>query len=395
MTIERVVAGGDGLGRLMDGRVVFVPGGLAGETVRIALEQQRRDFARGRLLSVEVAAPQRVAPPCPALAAGCGGCDWQHLAPAAQLDVKVGIVREAVRRTARVDVVPVDAGGSVPAWGYRTSMRMAVGPDGRLGLRRARSSSVVPLTACPVAHPLLESLLTGTTADGGEEVSLRVSAATGEATAWVAPVGSTRRAPRLSVPSGVAIGADAVVHEVVAGVRLVVSAGAFFQSGPAAGDLLVDAVRRAGGDELASASHVVDAYGGGGLFSATAVPPSARITLVEGSRHACADARRNLDEERAEVVCSPIEQWAPRPADVVVADPARTGLGAAGAQAVAACRAPVVVLVSCDPAAGARDLRLLADEGYELERCEVLDLFPQTHHVEMVSRLVRREKMFG
>lgn len=396
--IERLVAGGDGLGRLEDGRVVFVAGGLPGELVHVELGEQRRDFAKGRVVTIEDRSPDRVLPPCPALAAGCGGCDWQHLAPHAQLGAKVDLVREALRRTAGLPDAPVAAGGSVPAWRYRTSLRAAVGRDGRLGLRRPRSNDVIALSTCPVAHPLLESLLVEVRAPGAAEVVLRVSAATGEATAWSIVGERTRRgsarssaaAPTsaLSVPSWVSIGADATLRETVAGRSFVVSAGAFFQSGPAAAELLVEAVRRAGGEQLAGARRVVDAYGGGGLLAATAVPAPATVTLVEGSDHACADAHRNLDPQRTEIVHGAVEAWTGAPADVVLADPARTGLGPAAAAALARCAAPVLVLVSCDPVAGARDIRLLAEHGYRLERCEVLDLFPQTHHVETVSRLV-------
>jgi 23S rRNA (uracil1939-C5)-methyltransferase len=247
----------------------------------------------------------------------------------------------------------------------------------------------VALASCAIAHPSLEAAVVESRVEGADEVSLRISVASGACTALVSwPAGRrSGRPPRF--PAGVAVGADAALSEVVAGCELRVSASSFFQSGPAAAELLVEAVRIAGGVELVAARSVVDAYGGVGLFAATVVPPSARVVVVESSPSACADARHNLDPDRSEVVQAAVERWAPTTADLVIADPARAGLGADGAVAIAATSAGVVVLVSCDPVAAARDIRLLVGHGYRLESCSVLDVFPQTHHVETVARLVR------
>jgi 23S rRNA (uracil1939-C5)-methyltransferase len=122
------------------------------------------------------------------------------------------------------------------------------------------------------------------------------------------------------------------------------------------------------------------------LFAATVVPASARVTLVEGSASACADARVNLAGRAATVIESAVEQWSPTVADVVIADPARSGLGAEAAAVLAGCSAPVLVLVSCDPVSLARDAVLLGGLGYRHAGTTVLDLFPHTHHVETVTR---------
>ena len=382
--IERVVAGGDGLARGADGRVVFVPGALAGEDVEVRIVQSKKDFARAELVELTTPSPHRVTAPCPHLAAGCGGCDWQHASPDGQVAMKMEVVREALRRTGRLGDVDVVAGGTVAPWGYRTSMRFALDPQGRPALRQARSNRLVVLDDCPVAHPALSALLGELRIVGADEVSLRVSAATGAVTAWWSP-----RARAVGLPAGSGTGERAALVEVVHGVALQVSAGAFFQSGPDAAERLVAAVRDAGGAELATARRVVDAYGGGGLFAATVVPADAHVELVEGSPVACDDARVNLAGRDASVVCTGIEEWTPSVADVVIADPSRHGLGADAAAALGAAAAPVMVLVSCDPVAMARDAALLVDQGYRHAGTTVLDLFPQTHHVEAVTRFER------
>jgi 23S rRNA (uracil1939-C5)-methyltransferase len=182
-----------------------------------------------------------------------------------------------------------------------------------------------------------------------------------------------------------------VIAEDIHGHRLRVSIGSFFQSGPQAADLLVDAVRR-GAPELVDAAVVVDAYAGVGMFAVCATAPDAYVVAVETSRSAVADAEVNLAARRHEVVRGEVGGWRVSPdleVDVVVADPARSGLGAPGTAALSRVGAPVLVLVSCDPASLGRDAKLLGRAGYVHARSEVIDTFPQTTHIEVVSRFER------
>jgi 23S rRNA (uracil1939-C5)-methyltransferase len=379
--IEKMAAGGDAIAHLGDGRVVFVEGALPGETVKVEVHTSKRDFARAVVAEVQQPSPHRVVPPCPALESGCGGCAWQHADPVAQLTWKADVVADALRRTAKLPDAMVRVGAAVPPWGYRTSMRLAVTPDGRLGLRAASSHRVVPLGDCPVAHPALSALLAGARVDGAEEVSLRVSVATGEATA----MGHGGRGRFAGLPADVGVGPEATLYERVGGVSLRVSAASFFQSGPAAAELLVATVRDACGDALGAGGPFLDAYGGGGLFAATIAPD--RAIVVESSPSACADARLNVPGARVHEM--PFELWSPEPVGLVVADPARAGLGREAVDVLAATGAARVVLVSCDPVAAARDASLLAAHGYRHAGATVLDLFPHTPHVEVVTRFDR------
>ena len=383
--IERLVAGGDALARDGDGRVVFINGALPGETIEAEFVEVKRDFARARMLRVASASPNRVTPPCRHVADGCGGCDWQHLAAHAQHDAKVAVVREAFARTARISDAPIVRGGAVGHEASRTTVRMAVTAGGRLGFRRAASHDTVEIEQCLVMHPLLQQLVSSVGVRGEGEVTLRCSVATGERA-----VLAHDKARVLGLPDDVAAGADAVVHEDIAGARLRVSMASFFQASPQAAELLVDSVARAAGDALDGRDGVVvDAYGGVGLFAATVVPIGVQCILVESSESACSDAYENLRGRSAKVMHTRFEHWRAVRAGLVIADPARSGLGKPGVTTLLDTAAPTVVLVSCDAVAAARDARLLVDAGYNLVKAEVLDLFPHTHHVEVVSLFVR------
>lgn len=386
LRVERVVAGGDGLARETSGRVVFVPGALPGEQVRVGLGDERRDHARASVVEVLEASPHRREPPCPYVAAGCGGCTWQHVDPPHQVELKRAIVEEALARTGGLRGVDVRCGPGLDPWQFRTTLRLGV-DDGRLGFRARRSHRVVTVERCLVAHPLLDDLLVEARFPGAREVVLRAGRATGERLALVDPAVAAAGA---EVATDVARGPGAAVHEVIAGQRLRVSAGSFFQTRADGAEALVAAVREAAGASAAGPGPglVVDAYGGVGLFAAT-VAGDAPVEVVERSRSSCADARHNLAGRPARVVCTAVERWRPRRAGLVVADPARAGLGRAAVEVVAATRAPRLVLVSCDPVALARDTRLLAAAGYAHRGSTVIDLFPHTPHVEVVTRFDR------
>jgi len=385
---ERFVAGGETLARDADGRVVFVRGGLPGELVEVTITEQKPDWSRGFATTVLERSNDRVDPPCVNRRAGCGGCDWQHVAIGAQGAAKSAIVSDALRRTAKLPDAVVVAGPSVPAEAYRTTIRVIGDRHGRAAYRRDGSHDVVEADGCLVAHPRLRQVLESMLVTPGLEVALRTSSVTGQVTArWDALGGEVG-----GLGDDVIVGPHAHLTEVVSGVRLRVSSASFFQSGPAAAELLVGAVQRAA-PELADASTVVDAYAGVGLFAAAAVRSEAFVITVENSKSAVSDCKVNLKGRTASVVLSEFGRWRPPPdasIDVVIADPARTGLGKPGVGSIVAIAAPVVVLVSCDPVALARDAQLLQRGGYRHDGTEVLDLFPHTHHVEAVTRFVRR-----
>lgn len=387
LTPDRFAAGGEAIARDPDGRVVFVRGALPGETVVAELTDAKRDWARGHVVEILSASPDRVEPPCPARRAGCGGCGWQHATHDAQRQAKVAIVADALRRLGGIADAEIVDGGSVPATGYRTTLRVSAGPGGVAGFRAEQSHDVIAAPDCLVAHPVLRELVAGLSIDDGVELTLRHSVSTGITGArWDKAKGGVR-----GLPLDVLRGSSAVMHEDVAGHQLQVSLGSFFQSGPAAAELLVSTVAAAA-PELRDAEVVVDAYAGVGMFAACLAPEDALVFAIETSRSAVDDAYENLEGRRGEIVRGEVGGWhAPLDIDidVIIADPARSGLGAPGSAALVRTGAPVLVLVSCDPASLGRDAKLLAKAGYHHERSQVVDTFPHTTHVEVVSRFVR------
>ncbi|MCD9623249.1 class I SAM-dependent RNA methyltransferase [Rhabdothermincola salaria] len=405
VTAERLVAGGVALARRPEGKVVLVEGAYPGERVRVRLTSTSKGVDRAETVEVVEASPGRRAPHCAHVDDGCGGCDLALLDPDHQRDAKVEMVRDGLRRLGRVPAPEVRAGPALAEEAFRTTMRLAV-TDGRAGLRALASHDVVALDHCVVAHPLLDELVAEGRFGEADEVVLRVGASTGERLALVRPTATAVSLPDDVVVVGadeLAAGRRAWIHEELAGRRWRISAGSFFQTRADGARALVDVVREMTADVLSTGGDpapgggdgpatLVDAYCGVGLFSGALLDPAGptgasgwRGLAVERNRSSVADARHNLSGLPVRVVGSAVERFRAPRADVVVADPARSGLGRRGVEVLAGTGAARLVLVSCDVASAGRDVALLAEEGYRLVEAVVVDLFPHTHHVEVVS----------
>ena len=418
---EAVAVGGDGVARLADGKVVLVEGALPGELVEVDLVDQRKDFARGRAVRIVEASAGRVEPPCPERSAGCGGCGWGHVTPELQLALRARVVADSLSRIGRLADAPAARVVRLPTSAFRTTLRLAVDPEGRPAYHRAHSHDLVAPGSCLVAHPRLEALVVGGRFPGALSVTLRVGIAGGERLAVLDGGPGARRGARsrpgsgrgrgagaaeVEVPADVVVvgagrpagGAErtgagrsgAVFHERAGGRTWRVSARSFFQPGPAAADALVAEVDAALGDAVGPGDVIADLYAGVGLLGGSAAARrGGRLVAVERSVAAVGDARHNLADLDAEVVAAEVGAWRPRPAAAVVADPARPGLGRPGAAAVDGTGAGVLVLVSCDPASLGRDAGLLTASGWRLESLALVDVFAHTPHVECVSRFTR------
>ena len=379
------------MGRLDDGRVVFVRHALPGELVRIKITDRSRSFARADAVEVLEASPERVAAPCAyAHPGGCGGCDLQHASLAAQLSWKAAVVSEHLRRIAGVerDVVVSDVG--VDARGSRTRLRCAV-EDGRLALRASRSHELVAVDACWIADERLEPAFAGSWPDGAE-VELR-AIGDGEPFAVVRREGPEGVAAETRGLDGQPLASMARSRVSVAGVDYAVAPLSFWQSHRAAPATLVDAVASLA--QVRSGDTVVDLFSGVGLFAvplAGAVGPGGHVTAVESSAQAAEDARDNAGG----LTNVTVREWSVSarsvndtvgPGDVVVMDPPRHGLSRGVAPALIRRHPRRLVYVSCDAATFSRDLKIFLSGGYTLSDLRVFDLFPMTEHVELVALL--------
>ncbi len=376
---------GAGVARGDDGRVIFVEGALAGETVSVEIVRTDRRWSRARVVTVIEKSPDRIQVPCAHQLEGCGGCDMLHVRPSAQLTIKTSMAIDQLSR-AGVQAPDPQMRGLDNDTG-RTTIRAAVHDD-RAGYRARGSHEVVVPDECDAVDALAEELLVDGRFPGASTVTIRVGNRTGERLVVV------DRAPfDVEVPDDVLVAGKADlasgkrvwIHEEIGGARLRVSANSFFQNRPAGADALVDEVARM--IQHADGAFV-DAYAGVGLFSAV-VAKGRPVVAIERARDSVADARVNLVGRDAKIVRAGVEKWRPSPASVVVADPAREGLGRRAVDVLLRAKPSTFVLVSCDPSSFARDAKLLVDAGMTIDEWTVLDMFPATTHVETVAKFSR------
>jgi tRNA/tmRNA/rRNA uracil-C5-methylase (TrmA/RlmC/RlmD family) len=403
LEVEGITHGAEGVARLPHGKACFVAYALPGERVRARVVDERKRWARAELVEVLEASPDRVEPPCPYAgpwpSAGgevCGGCALQHARPDAQLTLKRRILVEQLQHLAGLADPPVGQPVATGPTGYRSRARFSVTDGGELGFAAPRSSRVRPIDRCLLLTEEAQGLrdAAGDAWQGCRWVGVHAGSAGGGLLVRPGP-GALPPLPAGDTPvavvdrgSPVALRGDPTAVEEVDGLALRVSAGSFFQAGPEAAAALVAAVRQAAG--AVAGRRVVDLYAGVGLMGAALGRDGAHITAVEGEAVAADDARANLAETDAQVVCDDVAAWLSRPGpppDVAVLDPPRAGAGREVCRALAAWGPSRVVYVSCDPAALARDVATLSQAGFELSHVTPVDCFPHTAAIEAVASL--------
>ncbi len=399
--LTTLVYGGDALGRLPDGRAVFVPYALPGERARIRLVEEKRGHARAELVEILRANPERIPPRCVHFGV-CGGCHYQHLPYEKQLEVKTGILREQLERIAGITPVLSPIVPSPQTWHYRNAIQFSLNPEGRLGFQRAGSHSLVPIRECHLPEQILSELWPHLNFEPGSSIQ-RVELRAGmDEDVLVTLEGDDPQPPPFEVdfpvsavhigPAGAMVlaGDDHTLVEIL-GRIFRVSAGAFFQVNTLQAEAMVTHLA-----ELISLKPIhtaLDIYCGAGLFSAFLAPRVEKLIGIELSPEACADFAVNLDEfEHVELYQGPAEQVLPAlkiEVDLVVVDPPRAGLERSVLEALLKIAPPLLIYVSCDPATLARDTRRLLEGGYHLQQITPFDLFPQTYAVESISVFVK------
>jgi len=377
LTIEKLVYGGEGLARL-EGRVVLIPYVAPGEVVRAEVERVKNDLFRGRVIEVVSAPPARVPAPCPYFGR-CGGCHFQHLEYAVQLEQKVAALREVLRRVGKIDYQEQIETISAEPWEYRNRIQLHV-EQGAVGYFEHGSRRLCAVEQCPISSPRLNRAIAELTAHlaklgsytGGLELFTNETDL---------QVNVLDRAPRTAFSILESLGTSGPID--YQGFR--VSRNSFFQVNRFLVDRLVEAAMGSAEGESA-----VDLYAGVGLFAEALAKRFRQVTAVEAGRSAFADLEHNVAEVAAENASA--EQYlaglqtAP---EFILADPPRAGLGKQVVAELTRVAAPCLVVVSCDPATLARDLQGLLAAGYRIARMALVDLFPQTFHLETVVELRR------
>ena len=394
--------GGESVGRY-EGKAVFVPYGIPGETVRAEIARDRGRFAQARLLEILSASPHRVQPPC-AHFGTCGGCHWQHLAYGKQLEYKQAIVRAQLQRIAGLPEACVRPTlGMVHPWQYRNHVQFSVSRKGELGFMAAASHEVVAIERCLLMHPLLVEIFDSLDMElpDLQRLNLRAGIQTGEQ--MIIFEMSSDEPPELDVDwpvSCVLLLSDGTpmtllgssyIHESVAGRTYRLSAASFFQVNTQQAERLVTTVSEY--LPLGRESVVVDAYCGVGTLTLVLAAKAKQVIGIEANPFAIADAGANAsDRDNVVFVTGSVAEVMPTldvSGPLVVLDPPREGLDKAAVQALLELSPPRIVYVSCDPATLARDVKDLVAAGYHLGEVQPIDMFPQTYHIESVAVLSR------
>ena len=432
LTIDKLIYGGNGLARLPaddkgPGKAVFLPFVLEGERVEAEVTEHKPGFARARPEKILEASPHRVEPACPYFGQ-CGGCHYQHASYEHQLEIKSAVLRETLRRVAKLELAQEIRVHHSPPWNYRNRTRLRVRTHPFvLGYNRLRWSELLAVEQCPISSPLINRAIAAlwelgradkVVADvreieffaNADDTSLLAELTVQEA-GWRhggrSDLAQFVDALRAAVPeiAGVAVfhavgpgeveieGIPAELRETFGAQHLLyatanasfhVSAGSFFQTNRFLIDELVDLAR---GNR--SGDYAFDLYAGTGLFSVALAKRFREVRAVESSPFSFHDLTRNCPQNVRLYQESVEDFLGEAEVDLVVVDPPRAGLGQRVAGLLAATGTPRITYVSCDPATLARDLVVLMASGYRIEEMHLVDLFPQTFHIESVFQLVR------
>jgi 23S rRNA (uracil1939-C5)-methyltransferase len=422
LCIEKAIYGGSGLARA-EGKAIFVPFALPGEEVEAEIVSDKGGFSTAELQSVLEPSPARIKPPCPYFGK-CGGCHYQHANYATQIEMKLAILRESLER-ARITDIPTITPVTAEPLAYRNRIRLHIQKNPfSLCYKFRKSHTNLPIDTCPIASPILQQAIETLNREGQslnlaesvteielftnpEESALLISLWT-ELPASTAKQIIDKLSPplRQMFPEIQAIGIFAVERNRTTNKLLAhsgsqfltyaskdrryrVGLGSFFQVNRFLIDQLVDVVTAGEQGSLAW-----DLYAGVGLFSLPLTEHFAEVTAVESSPSAIRDLRENLRNTKHRIVAAEtaaflrlaLQQRCPTP-DLIVVDPPRAGLLRDVTDALAKIRPRKITYVSCDPSTLSRDLAALVESGYRLRNMHLLDLFPQTYHLESITQL--------
>lgn len=399
--LEKLTYGGEAMGRLPDGRAVFVPFGLPGEHIRIELVEDKRSFARGKLIEILKVSPERIDPKCKHFGK-CGGCHYQNLPYEKQLQAKTEILRDQLQRIGKIENPPITQMIASPLeWNYRNHVQFHLTAEGKIGFINAKGNSTLPIEECHLPETGINAFWPELQFESNKDVE-RVSLRAGQDEELMVILESeSPEAPELEIEADVSVvhlfdehavviaGRDHLIINIL-GKDFRVSAASFFQVNTTMAKKMVEhLVARLPVTELTT---LLDVYCGAGLFSKFFAEKCQQVIGVETSESACEDFAFNLDEfDNVELYEGTAEEVLPALAGrldsstYVIVDPPRAGIEKHVLDAIISIKPQIIAYVSCDPSTLARDAARLINGGYRLVEVTPFDLFPQTYHIESIS----------
>jgi len=399
--LEKLTYGGEAMGRLPDGRAVFVPFGLPGETVRLHLVQDKQSFARGELLEVLTASAERIDPKCKHFGR-CGGCHYQNLPYEKQLQAKTEILRDQLQRIGKIENPPVKEMVASPLeWNYRNHVQFHLTAEGKIGFVNSKGNSTLPIEECHLPETGINSFWPQLQFESNKDIE-RVSLRMGQDEELLVVLESeSPETPELEVEADVSIvhlfdehpivivGQDYLTIQILEKV-FHVSAVSFFQVNTKMAEKMIEHLLAK--IPVSLSTTLLDVYCGVGLFSKFFASKCKLVIGIESSESACADFEINLDEfDNVELYEGTAEEILPGligrldSSTCVIVDPPRAGIEKQTLDALINIKPQVLAYVSCDPSTLARDAARLIHGGYRLVEVTPFDLFPQTYHIESIS----------
>jgi len=396
--LDKLTYGGDAMGRLPDNRAVFIPFVLPGERVRVRLVEEKKNFARGEIVEILEASPDRIEAKCIHFGE-CGGCHYQNLPYEKQTQAKKDVLIDQLKRIGKIENPPVKLMAACPnPWNYRNHVQFHLTEVGKVGYARAAGMRVLEISECHLPEPSIDELwhqLEFEPETNIERVSLR--AGMDDDLMLVLESGAPET-PELEIEAGISVthvyeentivlaGSDYVIMRVLDR-DFKVSAASFFQVNTVMAGKMVEYLL--GNLPINQSTTLLDVYCGVGLFSAFLAPKCGRVIGIESSESSCEDFTVNLDEfdnvELYEGEAEDVIPYLEATPDIVLVDPPRAGLDKVVVDGILKLHPSLIVYISCDPSTLARDAARLINGGYKLKEVTPFDLFPQTYHIESIS----------
>lgn len=410
--LEKLTYGGEAIGRLPDGRAVFVPFGLPGEKMRIRLIHEKQNFARAELLELLTASPERIQPRCKHFGV-CGGCHYQHMPYEKQLQAKTDILIDQLKRIGKIENSPVKPMVASPSeYYYRNNIQFHLTEDGKVGFVKIsdltpnpsparRGESTFAIEECHLPEAAINTFWHQLQFESNKDID-RVSLRTGQDEQLLILLESdSPETPELEIEADVSVVHIFEEHPVVIagqsyltinilGKDFRVSAGSFFQVNTKMAETMVEHLQTH--LPASMSTTLLDVYCGAGLFSKFFADKYEKVIGIESSPSACEDFVFNLDEfdnvdlyeDTAEIILPILTPQVKQPVHCIV-DPPRAGIERHALDAIINLKPQIIAYVSCDPSTLARDAARLINGGYRLAEVTPFDLFPQTYHIESIS----------